>query len=78
MIISSGAELIISCMHMFADVRLELTIEIIPGVFTASGKKFIMTSAKPLFMLADLGKRYNVKSPKDLSANIDKYLWELR
>lgn len=34
-------------------------------------------SAKPLFMLADLAKKYKVKSPKDLSSNIDKYLWGL-
>lgn len=28
-----------------------------------------------LFKLAEIGKKYNPKGPKDLSKNIDKYLW---
>lgn len=28
-----------------------------------------------LFELAKLGKKYKLKGPKDLSANLDKYLW---
>jgi len=35
-------------------------------------------STKSLFMLADLAKKYKAKGPKDLSANLDKYLWELQ
>lgn len=28
-----------------------------------------------LLKLAEIGKRYNPKGPKDLSKNMDKYLW---
>jgi hypothetical protein len=28
-----------------------------------------------LFDLAELGKKYNIKGPKDLSKNMDHYLW---
>ena len=33
-------------------------------------------SAKSLLMLAELGKKFNLKGPKDLSTNLDKYLWD--
>ncbi|MDA1338448.1 MAG: ribbon-helix-helix domain-containing protein [bacterium] len=33
-------------------------------------------STKSLFMLADLAKKYKTTGPKDLSSNLDKYLWE--
>ena len=29
-----------------------------------------------LFKLAELGKKLKLKGPKDLSKNMDKYLWE--
>ena len=29
-----------------------------------------------LLMLAELGKKMKLKGPKDLSTNIDKYLWD--
>lgn len=32
-------------------------------------------SAKSLFLLADLAKKYKTTGPKDLSTNLDKYLW---
>lgn len=28
-----------------------------------------------LFKIAEIGKKYNPKGPKDLSKNMDKYLW---
>jgi len=34
-------------------------------------------STNSLFMLADLAKKYKAIGPKDLSSNLDKYLWEL-
>ena len=33
-------------------------------------------STRSLFMLADLAKRYKASGPKDLSSNLDKYLWQ--
>jgi len=34
-------------------------------------------STNSLFMLAELAKKYKAIGPKDLSSNLDKYLWEL-
>lgn len=33
-------------------------------------------SAEVLLKIAELGKKMNIKGPKDLSTNMDKYLWE--
>lgn len=32
-------------------------------------------SAQALFKIAAIGEKYKPKGPKDLSANLDKYLW---
>lgn len=32
--------------------------------------------AELLLMLAEMGKRHNIKGPKDGSQNMDKYLWD--
>lgn len=32
-------------------------------------------SAQALLKIAEVGKRYNLKGPKDSSENMDKYLW---
>ena len=32
-------------------------------------------SAQVLFKLAEIGEKYKPKGPKDLSKNLDKYLW---
>ncbi|MDO8570539.1 MAG: hypothetical protein Q7R97_03060 [Candidatus Daviesbacteria bacterium] len=32
-------------------------------------------SVQALLKLAEIGKKYKPKGPKDLSANLDKYLW---
>jgi len=33
-------------------------------------------SAEVLLKLAEIGEKYMAKGPKDLSSNIDKYLWD--
>lgn len=33
-------------------------------------------SAEVLLKIAELGKKFHVKGPKDSSANMDKYLWD--
>lgn len=33
-------------------------------------------SAEVLLKIADLGKKYNVKGPKDSSTRMDEYLWD--
>lgn len=32
-------------------------------------------SAQALLRIAEVGEKYHPKGPKDLSANLDKYLW---
>lgn len=39
-------------------------------------KKQIGSSASALLKLSDIGKKYNLSGPRDLSSNIDKYLWD--
>lgn len=34
-------------------------------------------SARAFVQIAEIGKKYNIKGPKDLSANMDYYLWGL-
>ena len=34
-----------------------------------------IASAQALFKIAQIGKRYSVKGPKDGSGKMDKYLW---
>ena len=34
-------------------------------------------SAQALLRIADVGEKYNPQGPKDLSANMNKYLWGL-
>ena len=34
------------------------------------------SGAESLLMLAELGKKMKLKGPKDLSTNMDKYLWD--
>lgn len=36
------------------------------------------TSAQALLKLADVGEKYQAKGPKDLSQNLDTYLWGIR
>ena len=38
-------------------------------------KKQKMSSARILLKLAEIGKKYQPKGPKDASTKIDKYLW---
>ncbi len=33
-------------------------------------------SAQALLKIAEIGKKYKLKGPKDLSTNMNKYLWE--
>ena len=35
-------------------------------------------SAQALLKIAEIGKKYKPKGPKDLSANLDKYLWGIK
>jgi predicted DNA-binding protein len=35
-------------------------------------------SAQALLKIAEVGEKYKPKGPKDLSANLDKYLWGLK
>lgn len=42
----------------------------------ASIKKSKSGGTQALFKIAELGKGINAKGPKDLSANLDTYLWE--
>lgn len=39
-------------------------------------KKPIPGGAQTLLKLAEIGKKYKLKGPRDLSKNMDKYLWE--
>jgi len=32
-------------------------------------------SAQALFQIAEVGKKYKPRGPKDLSTNLDRYLW---
>lgn len=34
-----------------------------------------IASVQALFKIAEIGKRHKPKGPKDLSSNLDKYLW---
>ena len=34
------------------------------------------SSASVFLKLAEMGKKYKLRGPKDLSSNLDKYLWD--
>lgn len=34
------------------------------------------SSARVLLKIAEIGRKYKAKGPKDLSTNMDKYLWD--
>lgn len=36
----------------------------------------IHPSVQTMLDIAELGKKHNVRGPKDLSENMDKYLWD--
>mgnify|MGYP001618200488 CR=1 FL=1 len=46
------------------------------GVAQIKNKK--TGGAEILLKLAEMGKKIRAKGPKDLSANLDKYLWGIR
>lgn len=38
-------------------------------------KKYNICGVEALLKIAELGQKINAKGPKDLSSNMDKYLW---
>lgn len=54
----------------------EVVNEALNKYYSEKKEAIDLTGTQSLEKLAGLGKKYNLKGPKDLAKNHDKYLWD--